>query len=95
MEHDHYGLPEKPLNLCRSCGRDFGGVNAFDRHRVGKHEYLYDDEHPDGRRCLTEDEMLPTGLRRRADGRWGQDSDGLQERLGSSVEATHVSGSTT
>ena len=45
-------------NLCRSCGIDFGSVRAFDTHRVGKHAYLYDADHPDGRRCLSLDEML-------------------------------------
>lgn len=46
-----------PHNLCRSCGIDFGSVKAFDKHRVGKHEYLYDEVHPDGRRCMSADEM--------------------------------------
>jgi hypothetical protein len=29
----------------------------FDAHRVGKHEYLFDSEHLDGRRCLGASEM--------------------------------------
>ena len=45
-------------NLCRSCGIDFGSVRAFDAHRVGKHAYLYDEVHPDGRRCLPLNEMV-------------------------------------
>lgn len=45
------------MNLCRSCGEDFGSVSAFDAHRIGKHDYLYSDEHPDGRRCLSVEEM--------------------------------------
>lgn len=24
-----------PVNLCSACGRDFGSVKAFDKHRVG------------------------------------------------------------
>ena len=31
------------LNLCRSCGCDFARVSAFDRHRVGVHEYTYSE----------------------------------------------------
>jgi len=47
------------LNLCRACGLDFGSVQAFDRHRVGVHEYTYsegvamDPIREDGRRCLS------------------------------------------
>ena len=44
----------RPLNFCRSCQSDFGAIAAFDRHRVGKHAYLYSEDHPDGRRCLSE-----------------------------------------
>jgi hypothetical protein len=36
---------------CPSCHETFGGVNAFDLHRVGEHD-------PYTRRCLTPDEML-------------------------------------
>lgn len=25
------------MNLCRTCGEDFGSVFAFDAHRVGKY----------------------------------------------------------
>jgi hypothetical protein len=45
------------VNLCTSCGKDFGGVVAFDAHGVGKHAYDYSPQHPDGRRCLTQNEM--------------------------------------
>ena len=45
------------MNLCRSCREDFGSVAAFDAHRVGKHAYLYSAEHPDGRRCLSIEEI--------------------------------------
>ena len=29
------------VNLCRARGGDFGSVHAFDRHRIGKHEYTF------------------------------------------------------
>lgn len=49
---------------------------AFDRHRVGKHEYTYAEglklEPPreDGRRCMTVDEMQATGMELNGRGRW-------------------------
>lgn len=58
----------KPLNYCRSCGRDFAGVAYFDRHRTGTHEYSYSEglalqpPKDDGRRCMNEDEMFEVGL---------------------------------
>ena len=64
------------MNLCRSCGLDFGSVSAFDRHRVGKHAFTYaeglelDPPREDGRRCLDEDEMLAVGMELDARGRW-------------------------
>lgn len=58
------------MNLCTSCGKDFGGVAAFDAHRVGKHEHNYSGEYPDGRRCLTEDEMLRKGFTLNTRGAW-------------------------
>jgi hypothetical protein len=58
------------VNICPSCGKDFGGVVAFDAHRVGKHQYDYSAEHPDGRRCLTEDEMLRKGFGTNTRGAW-------------------------
>ena len=58
------------MNLCRRCKQDFGSVTAFDAHRVGKHEYVYDLEHEDGRRCLAVDELLDSGWARDQHGRW-------------------------
>src|SRR4249919_3618494 len=52
----------RPLTFCRTCQSDFGGIAAFDRHRVGKHAYLYSQEQPDGRRCLSEQEMQAKGM---------------------------------
>ncbi len=51
------------MNLCTVCTLDFGSVSAFDRHRVGVHEYTFAQgakmEPPryDGRRCLSVSEM--------------------------------------
>jgi hypothetical protein len=54
------------VNLCTTCGEDFGSVEAFDAHRVGSYpqrgpsEYEGSVEYwtPDkGRRCLTVAEM--------------------------------------
>lgn len=52
---------QTPGNFCVSCGRDFGSVSSFDRHRIGPH----DGE----RRCLTDQELALRGYRRTARGR--------------------------
>ena len=57
------------MNLCRSCGLDFSSLSAFDRHRVGKHELDW-PEHPDGRRCMSEPEMVEGGMEIDPRGRW-------------------------
>lgn len=49
------------MNLCRACNQDFSSVKNFDRHRVGKHEYLFSADHLDGRRCLDIEEMTNLG----------------------------------
>jgi hypothetical protein len=47
-----------PLNGCTGCGQDFTSTSLFDRHRVGRYEYTYeqglslDPPQEDGRRCL-------------------------------------------
>lgn len=57
-----------PLNQCSVCGLDFTGVEYFDQHRVGKHEYTFveglrmDPPREDGRRCLDEGELAGIGL---------------------------------
>jgi hypothetical protein len=85
----------KPRNLCTICGLDFGGIRAFDLHRIGKHEYLHSTDHPDGRRCLTEAEMLERGMYVNANGRWSQPGRSFAERLEAPSEAEErVSGST-
>jgi hypothetical protein len=43
-------------------------------HRVGSYE--------DGRRCLTDDEMLAKGMYISAQGRWSQPENGRSRRLG-------------
>lgn len=83
-----HATPAKPRSFCRDCGRDFGGDKAFDRHRVGQHEHRYSPEHPDGRRCRSEDEMIAIGMYLNTQGRWSQPRNGLSERLGSAAEAT-------
>jgi hypothetical protein len=62
--------PKKIVCLCTTCKEDFGGVTAFDLHRVGKHEYLFSEEHPDGRRCLSSEEMLEKKMKLDKYGRW-------------------------
>jgi hypothetical protein len=55
------------LNLCSACGQDFGSVELFDRHRVGKHAYDFIEGLEmgleDGRRCLDASEMDSLGWR--------------------------------
>lgn len=58
------------MNLCRACGLDFASVGAFDTHRRGRHAYLADTSRPDGRRCLTLDELASAGLELDQSGRW-------------------------
>jgi hypothetical protein len=67
------------MNLCRTCGEDFGSVDAFDRHRVGKYLQTGPAEYrgpagewtPNkGRRCLDEKELRERGFRKNARGAW-------------------------
>ena len=76
------------LNYCTTCGADFGGVTAFDKHRVGKHAFLCTPDRLDGRRCLTTEEMLGLGMYINAQGRWSQPDNGRSERMGLAQEAT-------
>jgi hypothetical protein len=64
----------RALNLCTVCGRDFGGVRAFDMHRTGRYE--------DGRECLSDEAMLAKGMYINAQGRWSQPENGRSQRLG-------------
>ena len=63
--------PKRKINsLCSTCNEDFGGVTAFDMHRVGKHEAVASPEFPEGRRCLNREEMLGRKMRLDMYGRW-------------------------
>jgi hypothetical protein len=77
----------KKDNLCTGCYQNFASVNAFDRHRIGNHEYTFWEGqrmHPprdNGRRCRDIEEMQALGFVMTAEGRWsispliGQKSD--------------------
>jgi hypothetical protein len=58
------------VNICTTCGEDFGGIQAFDAHRVGSHAYSDCPTEPDGRRSLSVTEMLARGLAKNSRGRW-------------------------
>ena len=49
---------------CPACGLYFGGVSAFDDHRVGV---------AGDRRCLSQPEMSEKGMRQDQRGYWGRD----------------------
>jgi hypothetical protein len=61
---------------CRACGEVFGGLDAFDTHRVGTHQYTSTEglamnpPREDGRRCLSTWEMEERGFGKTARGRW-------------------------
>ena len=57
------------MDQCGACGADFSSVVLFDQHRVGRHELDY-PEHKNGRRCLSEAEMIGRGWTRNQRGRW-------------------------
>jgi hypothetical protein len=62
------------MNLCCECNEDFGSVQAFDKHRVGKHAYSFaeglEKDLEDGRRCLGLDEFAEAGLVKNQRGAW-------------------------
>lgn len=62
------------MNRCTACGEDFGSVELFDRHRVGRHAYSFAEGFElgleDGRRCLDLSEMEGAGWRLDRRGRW-------------------------
>jgi hypothetical protein len=65
------------MNVCGACGLDFSSVQAFDRHRVGKHAYTFTEglnmnpPREDGRRCLDVEELEALQFAQDARGRWG------------------------
>ena len=71
----------KVVNLCCSCRADFASTAAFDRHRVGRHAYLFAEglslvpPREDGRRCLDGDEMAGVGMVLDVRGRWAIEAD--------------------
>jgi hypothetical protein len=73
------------LNLCTACGQDFGSVELFDRHRVGKHAYSFAEGLEmgleDGRRCLDPTEMEGAGWRLNSRGRWSDPARNPADRL--------------
>lgn len=87
------------MNLCTTCGEDFGSVEAFDAHRVGnypqrgpsEYEGAIEDWTPArGRRCLTVAEMESGAFQarqfvRNARGRWS-----LEKRLNRSRESFSI-----
>lgn len=68
------------MNRCPSCGHDFAAVDGFDRHRVGRHDFLYEEglrmlpPRTAGRRCLSAEEMTAGGMSLNARGRWQIDA---------------------
>lgn len=76
-----------PLNQCSECRHDFTSTDYFDQHRIGVHAYtfsgglLLDPPREDGRRCMDEDEILASGLRRVEPG----DSIAYESRIKSGV----------
>jgi hypothetical protein len=69
-------FPRRPANGCSGCRQDFASVDAFDRHRVGRYGFSYEEglqfdiPREDGRRCMDESEMLAAGLELDDRGRW-------------------------
>lgn len=58
------------------CNQLFASDASFDAHRVGVHDYTFpeglrmDPPREDGRRCLTQDEMVLAGWSKDRFGRW-------------------------
>jgi hypothetical protein len=68
------------LNACAACGADFTSLELFDRHRAGRHE-------PDGRRCLSTEEMKMNGWERDSRGRWKDPARAMRARRKFAVAA--------
>jgi hypothetical protein len=64
------------MNECTSCGQVFASISAFDKHRIGKHDYLYSPERPDGRRCRAPAELGVLGMHKDSRQRWRLESRG-------------------
>jgi hypothetical protein len=58
MTRHHF---ENPLNGCSGCGRDFASLAAFDKHHLNTESpHYWSPEHPDGYRCMDDDEIAET-----------------------------------
>ncbi len=75
---DRVTRSRRPLNACATCGLDFASLSAFDAHRIGTHAYPWSLERPDGRRCLTEDELRARGFTLDTRGRWRRPTSGRE-----------------
>jgi hypothetical protein len=60
------------MTRCSACGVEFGGTTAFDHHRIGNHAYVASSDRPDGRRCLSTDEMQERGYHLNKRGTWSR-----------------------
>lgn len=86
------------MTRCTACGEDFGGVSAFDAHRVGKHAYDFseglrmDPPREDGRRCLDLDEFAEHGLVLNKRGTWSlrRSLEAVQKLKGSAETASEA-----
>jgi hypothetical protein len=86
----------RPLNLCRTCGKDFASIRYFDAHRIGAFapgDYigrLEEWEPKKGRRCLTTAELLERGYVLDPRGRWTDPKRAERGRARSLVAAAGV-----
>jgi hypothetical protein len=73
------------VNLCCACGQDFGSIELFDRHRIGRHAYDFIEGLEmgleDGRRCLDPTEMQSLGWRLNSRRRWSDPARNPANRL--------------
>jgi hypothetical protein len=78
------------VNTCTACGKDFGSLRAFERHRVGDHARNWSLDYPSGRRCLTEHELEAAGFCQNRRGEWTIARDLHRARGFSNVEPLPV-----
>ena len=60
------------MNLCTTCGLDFGSVSAFDAHRKGDYAGIRSSSFPEGRYCLHRSELEELGWKQDKRGKWRQ-----------------------
>jgi hypothetical protein len=87
------------MNLCTTCGEDFGSIESFDAHRVGNYPQRGPSEYEGsieewtadkGRRCLTVEEMESGSFRSRQFVRNGRGRWSLEKRLNRSRESFSI-----